>query len=400
MEAQVLELSAQFPVVMLTGARQVGKSTLLEHIKEAARRTVSLDDMRWRQLAQEDPAMFLELNPPPLLIDEVQYAPQLFNQLKIEVDKRKIMGEYWLTGSQAFGMMDLASESLAGRVGILHLLPLSQQEVYGGAACEPFNLAVEELKKRSEVSDPATTLELFDRILSGYMPALVSGRVKSWNHYYSSFIQTYLERDVRNLDSKANLVDFTRFMTVVAARTSQLLNIADIAKDMGIRQDKAKEWLAIMQKCDIVFLLQPYHNNSLMRAIKTPKIYFYDTGLAVYLTRWMDASTLQAGAMSGAVFENYVVSEIIKSFYNSGINPLLYFYRDRDGKEIDMVLEANGEVHALEIKQTATPLKKMTDAFRLLDKSPIKRGTGAIICMSDTLGALDSKDLIIPAWAV
>jgi predicted AAA+ superfamily ATPase len=409
MEAEVLALSKEYPVVLLTGSRQVGKSTLFEHLAAPERKRVSLDDLQSRELANNDPALFLELNQPPVLIDEIQYAPALFPGIKLLVDRGANPGDYWITGSQAFKMMQMSGESLAGRIGILHLLPMSQGELYGGQAAdaeagnkaqEPFRVDLEYLKALTKDRRPTGALEVFTRIFNGSMPARVSGQVSSNQRFYSNYIQTYLERDVRDLDPTVGLADFSRFLRVAAARVGQVLNVNDMAKDMVVRPEKVKAWLSILEQLDAIFYLYPYSNNVLNRAIKKPKLYFHDTGLVAYLTRWSSADTLEAGAMSGALFENYVVSEAIKSYCNRGLEPPFYFYRDRDQKEVDLLIATDGMLTPIEIKKTSSPNLHMAANFATLDHPPNQLTQGAIICMTEELNALGSKVLTIPVWAL
>ncbi len=400
-EGEFLAYSREFPIVLLTGMRQCGKSTMLAHLSDGARHVVTLDDFQARELAQADPQLFLQLHEPPVIIDEVQYAPQLFPYLKIHADSYPDrMGEVWLTGSQPFPLMKLASESLAGRVGILHMLPLSQHELYGTGALQQLNLSLPALRKRLSGMTPATLPETYERIYRGWMPAVSNERGVDPSRFYSSYAQTYVERDVRELDSGADLLSFSRFMQAVAAQVSQLLNIESLARDVGIPRAQAQEWLGILQKSDIVFLLQPYSNNALKRAVKTPKVYFNDTGLASWLGRWSSPETLEAGAFAGQIFENYVVAELAKAIANCGDPAQLWFYRDRDGKEIDVVLERDGKLHPMEVKRSANPQRSDVKAFRTLEKSLLPVGEGALVCMTQELGALEEGCSILPVWGV
>ncbi|MEC4295799.1 ATP-binding protein [Adlercreutzia shanghongiae] len=400
-EGEFLSYASEFPLVLLTGMRQCGKSTMLAHLAKDGRATVTLDDLQERALAQDDPQMFLQLHEPPLIIDEVQYAPQLFPYLKLYADSHPdARGSFWLTGSQPFPLMKLAGESLAGRVGILHMLPLSQHELYGSGPLRPLDIAIPELKERLAEQEPAALPQVYERIFRGWMPAVANGRTPNVDHFYRSYMQTYIERDVRELDGAASAVDFSRFMAAAAAQVGQLLNIESMARDVGIPRAKAQEWLGILQKCDIVFLLQPYSNNAMKRAVKTSKLYFNDTGLAAWLGRWSSPETLAAGALSGQIFENYVVSEITKTFANSGDVAQLWFYRDRDAKEIDAVIERDGALYPIEIKRSANPQRKDIAAFSVLARSPLDLGVGMLVCLAERLGALDESCLTFPAWGI
>lgn len=399
MEKPVLELNEQYPVLLLTGPRQVGKTTMLEHLMEAegrGRTKVTLDDLTIRELAKTDPKMFFQLYRPPLLIDEVQYAPELFPYIKIMVDERHQPGDFWLTGSQLFKMMEGVQESLAGRVALLHLSPLSQSEIMRQPAEAPFSLDLPLLSKRQKARTMLTTPEIFQKIHLGGMPALVTGTYVNAGVFYSSYIDTYMERDVRRLSSGIDSLKFLRFLRSAAARVSQQVNYKGIADDAEINQATAKSWLHVLEALGIIFLLEPYSNNVLKRTVSTPKLYFYDSGLVCYLTRWSSPETAMEGAMSGALLENYTVAEIIKTYQNAGQEPFLYYYRDKDAREIDLILERDGKLFPIEIKKMASPTKKLTQVFDLIDKSPLQRGTSAILCMTDQLGAFDQDNLIVP----
>ena len=394
-----MELNEQYPVLLLTGPRQVGKTTMLEHLIEVegkGRKKVSLDDLTLRELAKTDPKMFFQLYQPPLLIDEVQDAPELFPYIKIMVDERHQPGDFWLTGSQLFKMMKGVQESLAGRVALLHLSPLSQSEIMKRPPEPPFSLELPLLSERQNGRQMLNTPEVFQRIHQGGMPALVTGTYSNASIFYSSYIDTYMERDVRRLSNDIDSLKFLRFLRSVAARTSQQVNYKGIADDAEIDQTTAKNWLHVLEALGIIFLLEPYSNNVLKRTVSTPKLYFYDSGIVCYLTRWSSPETAMEGAMSGALLENYTVAEIIKTYQNAGQEPFLYYYRDKDAREIDLILERDGKLFPIEIKKMASPPKKLTKVFDLIDKSPLQRGTGAILCMADQLGAFDQNNLIVP----
>lgn len=398
MEDLILKLSKSYSAILVTGPRQVGKTTMLQSLIEKenkGRNYVSLDDLNERALAKSDPAMFFQLHKTPILIDEVQYAPELFTYIKIQVDKNQNPGDFWMTGPQIFKLMHGVQESLAGRVAILHMSPLSTREIAGNPNI-PFTPNFEELIEQSKMISPSTSPEIFRRIFLGGMPGIISGRYSDRNIYYSAYISTYLERDVRELSGAIDSLKFMQFITAVSARTGQLVNYKGIADDADIDQVTAKNWLNILETLGIIFFLHPYSNNVLKRTIKTPKLYFYDTGLVCYLTKWSSPETVMNGAMNGAILENYVILEIIKTYQNSGNQPFIYYYRDHDAKEIDLVMEGDGMLYPIEIKKTATPEKKLTRVFGLLDKGPLKLGTSAILCMSEKLSAFDSNNLIIP----
>ncbi len=401
MEKKVLDLSKSFSTLLITGPRQAGKTTMLKELAKRegiGRGYVSLDDLNTRDMAKNDPKLFLQLHKPPVIIDEVQYAPELFTYIKIHVDEHHMPGAFWLTGSQIYRLMRGVQESLAGRVALLHLSPLSQREITGMSA-RPFAVDFDALLAESKTISPVDVPNMYERIWKGCMPGLLSGQIER-DIFYSSYLSTYLERDVRELSGAIDALKFNRFVTAAAARCSQLVNYTALAEDADIDIQTAKSWLNILETLGIVFLLHPYSNNVLKRTVRTPKLYFYDTGLVCYLTRWSSAEVAESGAMSGALLENFTVSELMKSYQNEGLSPYLYFYRDRDAKEIDVILEGNGKLYPLEIKKTATPDRRIVRTFDIIEKSPLERGTGAILCMAQEFSAFDRDDLIVPIWMI
>ncbi len=400
LEDVVSQVTREYPVVLITGPRQVGKTTMLQKMAEGTdRRYVSLDDLNERNLAKTDPELFLQLHKPPILIDEVQYAPELFTYIKVHVDAARNPGDFWLTGSQAFPLTRGVQESLAGRVAVLSLSSLSQGEI-GGNRTEPFEIDLDKLSRRKNKRAKADASEIFERIFRGSMPALVSGRNSSGEIFYNGYLTTYIERDVRELSNAIDSLTFLRFITAVAARTGQMLNVADIARDVDVNQKQAKSWLDILETLGLVFYLHPYSNNLVKRLVKTPKLYFYDTGLVCYLAKWSSAETLERGAMNGALLENYVVSEIAKTFLHCGKRPFMYYYRDKDAKEIDVVLEHDGVLNPIEIKKTSNPGSELIKPFGLLDKFGVPRSKGAVVCMKPELSAIDRDNYVVPVWMI
>ncbi len=399
-EDKIITLSKEYSCILITGPRQVGKTTVLQQLMDEDREYVTLDDMEERSLAKRDPAMFLQLHSTPIMIDEVQYAPELFSYIKMEIDKGADPGTYWLTGSQAFKLMELAQESLAGRVAILHMSSLSQHEIYGSGNCVPFTLELESLKAREKTNKPADITEIYTRIWEGSMPGLASGKFSDRDVFYSSYLQTYIDRDVKEQVQLADPLMFRDFVRAAACRAGQMLNVHDIAQDVGVSDDTAKRWLQVLEKSDVIFFLRPYSNNLLKRTVKTPKMYFFDTGLVAYLTRYSSPEILANGAINGHILENFVVSELLKSYHNNAKECLLWYYRDSNSNEIDMVIESDGALHPLEIKRSVNPGSELISAFGLLDKASVPRGNGAILCMRPKLSAINSENYIVPIWMI
>ena len=399
-EEKIISLSKEYSCILVTGPRQVGKTTVLRQLMDAEREYVTLDDMDERSLAKRDPAMFLQIHSTPIMIDEVQYAPELFSYIKMEIDNGAAPGTYWLTGSQAFKLMELAQESLAGRVAILHMSSLSQHEIYGSGNCVPFTIELSSLKEREKTNAPADIAEIYDRIWKGSMPGLASGKFSDRDVFYSSYLQTYIDRDVKEQVQLADPLLFRDFVRAAACRAGQMLNVHDIAQDIGVSDDTAKRWLQVLERSDVIFFLRPYSNNLLKRTVKTPTMYFFDTGLVAYLTRYSSPEILANGAINGAILENFVVSELLKSYYNNAKECLLWYYRDKSSNEIDMVIESDGMLHPLEIKRSVNPGSELISAFNLLDKASIPRGNGAILCMRSKLSAINSENYIVPIWMI
>ncbi|MBQ8229850.1 MAG: ATP-binding protein [Clostridia bacterium] len=401
LENKIIELSKEYSCLILVGPRQVGKSTMLRHLMEGTnRREVSLDDMTERKMAQTDPALFLELHPAPLLIDEVQYAPELFSYIKIKIDNGADPGDYWLTGSRAFKLMELAQESLAGRAAILHMSALSQSELYGDSSTTPLTISISSITDRKTHLTPANPAEIYKRIWKGAMPGHRSGRYTDRDVFYSSYIQTYIDRDVSDMIPGVDKLLYADLIRAAACRAGQMLNIHDIAQDVGVSDDTAKRWLAVLEKSAIIFYLRPYSNNLLKRTVKTPKMYFFDTGLVAYLTKYSSPEILMNGAINGAILENYIVTEIRKTYLNSAKECLMHYYRDKECNEIDMVFESDGELHPLEIKKSTNPGTELVGAFKILDKASVPRGTGAIVCLREEFSAIDRQHLILPVWMI
>jgi predicted AAA+ superfamily ATPase len=396
-EGTIRKLAGMFGAVLVTGARQVGKTTLLQQMTRGVT-YVTLDDKLQLAAAVTLSGTFFKDHTPPVFVDEIQYAPELFPQMKIIIDREKKKGLFYLSGSQQFRMMKHVSESLAGRLGILQLPGLSLREQSGAAFSTPFLPTDAYFSTRKQEAAPMDYATVWRTIHRGSMPELCAHPEFDWQMFYAAYIKTYIERDVRDLAQVGDEIKFLRFMTAAAACTGQLLNVASLARDVGVSPPTAERWLSILAASHLICLLPPYHNNVLKRAVKTPKLYFLDTGLAAYLTRWNTPETLKSGAMAGAFFETFVVSELIKGYANAGVLDLpLYFYRDKEGHEIDVLIETDGTLYPLEIKKHADPDRRDAAQFALLDKIPnTKRGPGGVICLYDSLVTLQDTDRVIP----
>ena len=395
-------INSFFPVVLLIGARQVGKSTFLRKIAEPGRKYVSLDPLDVQKQAREDPRLFLANNPAPVIFDEIQNVPELLPYIKVLVDKARITspgkakGMFWLTGSQQFHLMKGVSESLAGRIGILNLYGLSNAEIEGRRS-QAF------LPDTQSVNVPAKSpIELFERIWRGSYPEIATANsdANMWSAFFQSYIQTYLMRDVRALTQVADEHRFYDFLRAVAARTGQMLNYSSLARDADISQPTAKSYLSILETSGIVKLLYPYSRNKIRNMVSTPKLHMLDTGLAAFLTGWTSLEVLMNGAMAGAFFESWCVAEILKSYVNAGESPSFYYYRDKDAKEIDVILEHDGILNPIEIKKTSNPGTELTRVFSLLDKASVPRGKGAVVCMKPKVGVIDRENYIVPVWTI
>ena len=402
-EKTIERLSSSFPAVLITGARQTGKTTLLKKSTDSKNiQYLTFDDPLEEESTRNDPQTFLEFHPFPFIFDEIQYIPDLFRYLKIQIDKNRQNSMYFLTGSQQFKLMENASESLSGRIGIVQLYPLSAREIRGEEFSENFIPSKDFIIKRNFhfKQNDFSIKKTWQLIYTGGYPEVVKGNVQS-KDFYANYLKTYIERDIRKLAQVANELQFLQFISIVASRTGQLVNYSDISKDCGISEVTAKKWLSLLVSSGLVYLLQPYSNNIEKRVVKTPKLYFMDTGLAAYLTRWSNPEVMQSGAMSGAFFETYVISEIIKSFSNNGEEPPIYFYRDKDKYEIDLLIEQNNILFPIEIKKTASPSSE--DAKNFFITNRIKNceiAQGIIICNCSQILNVKNKDSSVLAVPV
>lgn len=399
LETTIEKLNSCFKVLLVTGPRQVGKTTLLRRLAAVDRTYVTMDDISVRSLAMTEPALFLQCYKPPLLIDEIQLAPKLLPYLKMYVDEQGQNGDFWLTGSQAFELMHGVSESLAGRIGIVNLLGLSHGELIDRPA-GPFVPENEFLLSRVKESPLLPMSDLFDQIWQGSMPALNSASEQDWNCYYSSYVQTFLQRDVKELAQVNDELQFYRFLCAAASYTGSMLNYAALAKEVEITPPTAKQWLKVLAAAGLVYFLEPFAHPNLKYAVKAPKLYFTDTGLAAYLLRWSSAATLEAGAMASNFFETWVVNEIYKSFINCGQIPPLSYFRDFNTKEVELLIETDGCVYPLAIRKSAQPVKEIKK-FEILKpiaegEKALRIGSGGVVCLANDLLPVDAKNWYIP----
>lgn len=393
---QVLEVSQYFKVLLLTGPRQVGKTTLLRSLAKEGRSYVTLDDLDMRIAAEQDPAAFISRLSFPVLIDEVQYAPSLFSYIKMKVDQDKEPGQFWLTGSQQFAMMKNISDSLAGRVAILDMLGISLAEEEERPNTSPFIPRQEVLLERQKTIKPLTIDEIYTRIWRGSFPDVVVAQGKNWETFYASYLTSYIEKDVRDYHRVDDLIQFRKFMQVVASRTGQMLNYSSLANDVDVNVKTIKSWFNVLEATGMVTLIQPYYNNFTKRAVKTPKFHFLDTGLCCYLTGWVNPNVLEKGAMAGALLETYVVSEILKSYIHNGKRPHLYYYADKDKREVDLLIEEAGKLHPIEVKKSSSIRNMNFKGFDFLKNTKTEIGHGAVICFTDKLVSIGNDVDAVP----
>ena len=368
LEEQIPILSEKYPCILLIGPRQAGKTTLLKRLMDEKRTYVNLEDFEERRMAKTDPVLFLQMHSLPILIDEIQYAPELLVYLKIAV-------------------------------AVCRLSFLSQHEMYGSGKQMPFSVHLNGLVRRKQSHKEADFKEMYERIWRGTMPELVSGASEDWSAFYNSYLQSYIERDAGELVSLSDMMQFSDFIRAAACRTGQMLNLHQIAQEVGISDDTARRWLQVLERTHLIFCLYPYQDEKLKRVIKAPKLYFTDTGLAAYLTRYASLEILMNGALSSGILENYAVAEVRKS-YAWDKDCRFWYYRDKEGKEIDLILEREGWLCPLEVKRSANPDQKSTRVFSILDKASLPRERGAVLCLKSDLAAFSSNDLMVPVWMI
>lgn len=398
LERKFLKMNDHFKAILVTGARQVGKTTMLKHLAEGTDRTyVSLDNRMARDLAKSDPVLFFQTYQPPILIDEIQKAPELFEQIKIMCDESDEKGLFWITGSQQYTMMKQVRETLAGRIGILHLYSLSQREKHGILLEDDLDLSLQGLINRQQLFPKNNIVDVFKHIWAGGMPDVQNVDSEIRDEYFNSYVETYLMRDATEVGGISDTVKFSKFLSACAALVAQQVNYTNLAEAADISEPTAKAWLNVLQGLGIVYLLKPYENNELKRLVKMPKLYFCDTALCAYLSMWLSPETLMNGAASGRYYENYVVMEFVKTYAYSKSKANLSYYRDANAKEIDIFIEENDTIHPIEIKKSASPDRRETKKYSVIDKTALTRGCGGIVCMCEEVIPIDDMNCFIPS---
>jgi len=390
----ILNINKTFRVLVVTGPRQVGKTTILKSLMPKDMKMVSLDDESLRKEAKKNPKFFLESFGKPLFIDEIQYAPELFPYIKMEVDKDSSRGQYWLSGSQSFEIMKNVSESLAGRVGIVKMNSLTYKELNKLSDEEEFD--PDNLKDKPYINSN----KVFDNIFNGGMPEYHYIKNMDRNMFFTSYVNTYIERDVREIINIGNLMTFRRFMEDIALRNGKTLNYSSIAADIGISPNTVKEWVSVLVSSRIIYLLDAYFNNKIKRLTCMPKIVFMDSGLACFLANIESAKDLQISEFAGSFLEAYIVSEIVKNYDNKSIPLKISHFRNKETEEIDLIYEKNGKIYPLEIKKSATPDRSMLKNFNYLEKANLRLGNGGVICLCEKLLKLDEKTYYIPISSI
>lgn len=398
LERKFLEMDKFFKAVLVIGARQVGKSTMLKELaKEQNRTIVTMDNDFVRELALEDPRLFFQTYKPPILIDEIQKAPNLLEYIKVMCDESEERGRFWLTGSQRKRIMERSQETLAGRLGILHLYGFSQREKAGVIDTVELDFSMDSLMKRASLLPENDINDVFRHIWNGGFADVQNATAEQAQVYYQSYIDNYIIADAVNDEGIKDVAGFKRFIRACAALVGNLVNYKTLCEASGVSEVTAKKWLGILQDMDIIYLLEPYSNNELQRLIKTPKLYFCDTGLCTYLTRWLTMESLRDGAASGHLYENYVVMELVKNYSYARNGAILSFYRDENAREIDVFIEENGQIHPIEIKKSASPEKKEIKKFSVIEKTTLKKGSGGIVCMFPKPFPIDADNALIPS---
>jgi predicted AAA+ superfamily ATPase len=400
-EATIKRIAKRKPVVVITGARQVGKSTMLNKTFGDIN-SVSLNRPLVRSSAKENPSLFFEQNKPPVIVDEIQKVPELFDYVKdvVDDDNAEKTGQFYLTGSQSQKLMERVSDSLAGRAGIVKMLGLSCRELDGLTYTKPFlptKTHIDEISKFASAFDYET---LITRIHKGFFPELykTESDLDDWGDYYDSYFQTFIEKDVKEVLNIRDEIAFVKFVRACASLSGEMLNFVTLGEMCGKDVGTVKSWLSVLVSSGLVYLLEPYHNNFSKRLVKSPKMYFLDTGLACWLLGWNTPTQLVNGAAWGHIFESFVFAEILKSYYNAGkTTPQIFYYRDTDKNEIDLLIKYGDVLYPIEIKTTSDPNKSMVSAFRQIEKIPdMQVGEGTVICLAKEVLPLKDGVWIIP----
>ncbi|MDD2268092.1 MAG: ATP-binding protein [Eubacteriales bacterium] len=398
LERKFMKLNGFFKAILVTGARQVGKTTMMKHLSQGTDRTyVTMDNAMVRELAKSDPVLFFQTYKPPILIDEVQKAPELFEQIKVICDESEDTGLVWLTGSQQYEMMERVRETLAGRIGILELYSLSEREKNGLVFENDLDFSFETLRKRQAKMPKNNVIDVFNSIWQGGMPQVQGVDNELRQEYFNSYVDTYLMRDVTEAGGITDTVRFRKFLVGCASLVAEQVNYCTLAESADISETTAKAWLKVLSGLHIVYLLAPYSNNELKRLSKTPKLYFCDTGLCAYLSMWLTSDTLRNGAASGHYYENFVVMELVRNYAYSKSKANITYFRDSNAKEIDLFVEVNDTIHPLEIKKSSNPDRREVKKYNVIDKASLKRGNGGIICMCEEPIPIDSENCFIPS---
>lgn len=401
LERKFLHMSSAFKAVMVVGARQVGKSTMLKHLAEGQNRTyVTMDDSQLRNFARMEPKLFLQTYQPPILIDEIQKAPELFEEIKIICDNSDERGQFWLTGSQSKKLVKKAGDSLAGRLCILKMYSLSAREKLGIEPTADLDFSLRSLLIRQKLYPSNNIKTTFENIWRGGLPDVQNKDEEQIGEYFNSYIETYLMRDAVDDYGITDTEGFRRFLRGCAAFTGQIVNYNDLGLSADVSGATAKEWVKILQSMGIVFLLEPFASNELKRLTKTPKLYFCDTGFCAYLSAWTSRDVLMNGAASGHYYENYVIAELLRHYAYGKSKVNLNFYRDSKMKEIDLIIEEDGVLHPVEIKKGASPDKDVIKTFSVLKDSTREVGTGAVICMTDRVLPFDERNIMMPSGII
>ena len=397
LERKFQEANRFFKAILVIGARQVGKSTMLKHLAQKEQRTVvTMDNDQARELALNDPRLFFQTYRPPILIDEIQKAPNLLEYIKVMCDESEERGRFWLTGSQRKKIMEKSQETLAGRLGILHLYGLSQREKAGYLEPAELDFSMDSLLERQRHMPQNQVLDIFDQIWKGGFADIQNATGEMAQLYYQSYMDNYLIADAVNDQGITDITGFRKMIRACAALVGNLVTYHTLAETAGVSEVTPKKWLNILQDMDVVYLLEPYSNNELQRMVKTPKLYFCDTGLCAWLTRWLTPDSLREGAAGGHFYENYVIMELVKNYAYARNAALISFYRDDNAKEIDVFVEKNGKIHPLEIKMSANPEKKEIRKFNVIDKTSLIHAEGGIICMYPEPFPINENNSLIP----